>query len=98
MKTNGPDPPSADDGPSFGLGGRAARAEIPAQAQVAAWARGRGSQLGRALLAERADPLESAGHLLDRAGVAMGHVRKLGLQAKLIKEMNFVFFSEAIFI
>jgi hypothetical protein len=76
----------------FGPGGRTARAGIPAQAQVAAWARGGGGLLGRAPLAERAGPLESARHLLDRAGVAMGHVRELGLRAELIKEMNFILF------
>jgi hypothetical protein len=51
MSMNGLDA-SADDGPRIGPGGRAPRAEIPAQAQVAAWARGRA-----ACWAERATEL-----------------------------------------
>ena len=40
IRFNGPDRPAVARA-GFGPGGRRARAEIPAQAQVAAWARGR---------------------------------------------------------
>jgi hypothetical protein len=66
------------------------------------WARGRAGLLGRAPLENGlARGRTSAGSaLLDCAGMAMGHVRELGLRAKLIKEMNFrfIFFRSIFFI
>jgi hypothetical protein len=72
---NGPDP-SADDAPRIGPGGRAAQAEIPAQAQVAAWARGVAACWTESCWAERAGPRESLGcPLLGRALCRPGRSR-----------------------
>jgi hypothetical protein len=69
--------------PNPRAGGRAPWAEIPAQAQVAAWARGGARRRTTGLLGRA--PAEQAGPREQRKG----------LRAKLLKEMNFRFFSRS---